>query len=154
MTPGPDRGHDNGHDPLAGFDPLGHHDTPPRDQHSPGATRDSHTWHLELTQRQINALLAHARLVAEQIAELTRRIVTVEAQQAEADVRVKQLRTDMAENTEITKQIRDLITAGRVMKQAGDGIGWLAKIGGQVALFAAAAYGAFEVFVKYIKGPP
>lgn len=131
-------------DPLAGFDPLAHHDTP---------RGDPIAWHAELTQRQINALLAHARLVAEQIAELTRRIVTVEAQQAEADIRARQLRNDMQENTDMTRQIRDLITAGRVAKQGIDGLGWLTSVATKIGVAAAALYG-FVQALGHWHGPP
>lgn len=136
----------NDPDPLAGIDPLGHHDSAPA---APG----SHHWHVELTQRQINALLAHARLVAAQIAELTSRIVKVEAQQAEADERVRQLRMDMAENTAITKQIRDIITAGRVAKQGVEGLGWLGGMAVKIGVGAAAIYGALQALL-HVKGPP
>jgi hypothetical protein len=128
--------HDDGSDPLAGLDPLRHHD-------QPRGRREG--IELEMMERQLAAMLAHARLVSEQIAELTRRLVTVENQQHEHDTAVKRLTAEMAENTEITKQVRDLLTAAKVAKQVGNGIGWLAKTAAAAAMLWAAVLAALHI---------
>jgi hypothetical protein len=128
---------DDGRDPLAGLDPLRHHDELPHTRRE--------ALEMQIMERQLAAMLAHARLVSEQIAELTRRLVTVESRQHEHDNAVKRLTAEMAENTEITKQVRDLLTAMKVAKQVGNGIGWFAKTAAAVGLLWAAVLAVLHV---------
>lgn len=130
-----------GADAAAALDPLAH-----VDQARSEALRD------ELTQRQINALMAHGRMVSEQIAELTRRVLTVEHQQVAADLQMKTVLTELKGNTEITSQIRDLLTAGRVAKQAGDGLSWMVTFGAKLGIACAAVWGAFQA-LAHLMGP-
>lgn len=99
----------------------------------------------KMLQAQINALLVHGHTVAQQMAELSQRVGKVESRQQQDDARIAQLLTDVgsiqlevSEISKITVQIRDLITAGKVAKNIGDGAGWFAGVVTKIAVGAAA----------------
>jgi hypothetical protein len=98
-----------------------------------------------LMQRQINALLLSDRLLAQQMAELSTRVGKVESVQQSTTDQVVLMRRELAEIKQVTTQVRDLMTAGRVVRQVGNGIGWIAKTGAALALLWAAVMAVLHV---------
>ena len=92
----------------------------------------------KMLQAQINALLVHGHTVAQQMAELSQRVGKVESRQQADEARISKLLTQVEEINKITVQIRDLITAGKVAKNIGDGAGWLAGLVTKIAVGSAA----------------
>jgi hypothetical protein len=120
-------------DPLAGLDPLAH------GGELPMADRER-----ILMQRQINALLISDRLLAQQMAELAQRVGRFEATQQTMASDFGLLREELKANTEVTVQVRDLLTTARGLRKVGDGIAWLAKLVTACALLWAALLAALH----------
>lgn len=127
-----------------------------------------------MLQRQIDALLTHARTVSQQIADIVHRQQRIDLQMSAADTRMADLQTEfrrhaaenaarhdslgeqitsvegsqaallraMAQNTTITTQIKDALTAGRV-------IGSLLRATGGVVLAIGAIGGAVWALVHF-----
>lgn len=129
---------DDGADPLAGMDPLAHG----------GDAVMADREHV-LLQRQINALLSSDRLLVQQMFDLSSRVARVEQAQQTAAAQVTLMREELQRNTEITGQVRDILTAGRVVRKVGDGIGWLAKTGAAIGLL----WAAFLAAVHFTRPP-
>lgn len=121
-----------------------------------------------MLQRQIDALLTHARTVSQQIADIVHRQQRIDTQMGNADARIATLQTEfrqhahenaarhtslgeqitaveggqaellraMNQNTVITSQIKDALTAGRVISSLLRGTGGvvlaIGAIGGAV----------------------
>ena len=105
----------------------------------------------KMLQAQINALLVHGHTVAQQMAELSQRVGKVESRQQADEARISKLLTEVEEINKITVQIRDLITAGKVAKNIGDGAGWFAGVVTKIAVGAAAVIAAIAGFVHISK---
>lgn len=100
---------------------------------------------------RIDISLTGQHTLAQQIGELSLRVGRVEISQVKADELLKKVVTEVADNTTITKEIRDIITAGRVIKKAGDGVGWLATTAAKFGGVGLAVYGALEAFKTWLK---
>lgn len=96
------------------------------------------------------ARLVHG-VVTEQVAPIAARVSSLETRVVATENTLVELLGAVRENTTVTNEIRDLITAGRVVKRAADGAAWAAGIVGKFALWGAALYGAWLTFIG--KGP-
>jgi hypothetical protein len=96
--------------------------------------------------RQIQALLAHARNTSKRIDDLTCATSQMQTMLAEMSGHLKAQREELADNTEITQSVRDAVTAGRVA-------GHLIKWAGVIAAAISAVYGAWWA-VTHIGHPP
>ena len=96
--------------------------------------------------RQIQALLGHARSTSRRIEVMTCGMSQMQTMLTEMSGHLKAQREELADNTEITQNVRDAVTAGRVA-------GHLIKWAGVIAATVSAIYGAWWA-VTHIGQPP
>jgi hypothetical protein len=98
----------------------------------------------EIRTLNIQALVAHQPVLAQQIAELSLNGERTREQLKQAEKRMQNIENELKTNTELTADVRDLLhtfkSGFRMLGWLGAGAGWIAKIGAGVAAVTAIYY--------------